>query len=253
MSDAKSDLANEMANAKNPGAKILKPRDAATLIIVDRSEGEPRILLGKRRADLAFMAGKYVFPGGRVDRADLRVKAADDLRPEELVKLQAEVRGRPSVARARALAAAAIREAFEEAGIVIGSPGHHTGSAAAPTWAAFYATGHLPSFAGMTFLARAITPPGRPRRFDTRFFCIDASAIVQRLPIVDGELSGLDWLTLDAARTLDLPAITRVVLDDLREQLDTGSLGDSRRPTPFYFKRNGSFRRDLIRTESTLD
>ena len=253
MADAKSSLAADMAASKSADGKVLKPRDAATLIIVDRSQGEARVLFGKRRADLAFMAGKYVFPGGRVDRSDLRIKPFEDLRAEELQKLQVAIKGRPSVLRARALAAAAVREAFEEAGIVIGMPGTAKASASAPTWAAFYATGFRPSFGGLTLLARAITPPGRTRRFDTRFFSVDAAAIAKRLPIVDGELSGLDWLTLDAARGLDLPNITRVVLDDLAEQIAAGTFGDSRRPIPFYYKRQGSFRRDLIRIETTLD
>ena len=48
----------------------LKPRDAATLMIVDRSGATPRVLLGRRNANLKFMAGKFVFPGGRLDAAD---------------------------------------------------------------------------------------------------------------------------------------------------------------------------------------
>ena len=78
------------------GAKLLRPRDAATLVIVDRAGGDPKVLMGKRRADLAFMAGKYVFPGGRVDRADKLVAVASALRPQESAKLQVAMRGSPS-------------------------------------------------------------------------------------------------------------------------------------------------------------
>ena len=59
--------------------KTLKPRDAATLIIVDSSSGEPKVLLGRRRMDMVFMPGRYVFPGGRVDPADrLRMDGGAD-------------------------------------------------------------------------------------------------------------------------------------------------------------------------------
>jgi hypothetical protein len=98
----------------------------------------------------------------------------------------------------------------------------------------------------MTLFARAITPPGRPRRFDTRFFCIDASAITDRVGHNDGELSGLDWLTLDDARGLDLPNITRLVLEDLQHQLADGVLDHGTAPVPFYYAKSGSFRRDLL-------
>ena len=174
---------NRMDEPVIKGAPILKPRDAATLIILDRTAGEPRVLMGKRRMDLAFMPGKYVFPGGRVDRADHFAVSAHDLRDAEVAKLLVEMKGARSKSRARALALAALREAFEEAGIVVGhkaagavqSPASTTAS-----WAQFYATGYQPALAGMTFFARAITPPGRPRRYDTRFFCVEATAIAWR-------------------------------------------------------------------------
>ena len=222
-----------------------KPRDSSTLIIVDTTSGEPRVLMGKRRADLAFMAGKYVFPGGRVDATDKGIAVAGDLRGTEMAKLMAQMRGKPSAIRAKALALAAVREAFEEAGLIIGGKGAL--SAETPeNWRGFAERNYRPNLTPLTFFARAITPPGRPRRFDTRFFTMDASAIAERLGHNDGELSGLDWLTLDAARELDIPRITRLVLEDLTEQLDDGTLDAGTSPVPFYYMRNGSFKRDLI-------
>lgn len=103
--------------------KALKPRDAATLVILDRTGAAPRVLMGKRRDDLVFMAGKYVFPGGRVDPTDRQVPMSSDLRPQEAAKLQVQMRGKPTKVRARSLALAAIREAFEEAGLLIGTRG----------------------------------------------------------------------------------------------------------------------------------
>jgi 8-oxo-dGTP pyrophosphatase MutT (NUDIX family) len=229
-----------------PGAtKILRPRDAATLVIVDRTGSEPKVLMGKRRADLAFMAGKYVFPGGRVDRTDKSVPVVSTLRASEMAKLQVGLRGLPTASRAQSLAVAAIREAFEEAGLIIGT--RATPPKQPPeNWKAFFATGYTPALAAMTFFARAVTPPGRPRRFDTRFFYMDASAIAERQAVNDGELSGLEWVTMDGARALDLPRITRVILDDLAEQLADGSLDHGTNPVPFYYQRNGVSKRDMI-------
>src|SRR5262249_59645006 len=169
----------EQPQAPNPRAKprALRPRDAATLIIVDSSSGEPRVLLGRRRLDMVFMPGRYVFPGGRVDPCERQVTVEDDLRPSDLEKLMVAMKGTPGVARARALALAAVRETFEEAGLLFGTRLGAGAPPKAPNWRAFFATGYRPALGRLTFFARAITPPGRPRRFDSRFFCADAEAI----------------------------------------------------------------------------
>ena len=70
----------DAAPAPAPRPKALKPRDAATLMVIERTEAEPKVLMGRRRDDLAFMAGKYVFPGGRVDPSDKLVVPATPLR-----------------------------------------------------------------------------------------------------------------------------------------------------------------------------
>jgi 8-oxo-dGTP pyrophosphatase MutT (NUDIX family) len=233
-------------------ARALRPRDAATLIIVDNSTGEPRVLLGKRRLDMVFMPGRYVFPGGRVDPADRQVEVEDDLRPRDLERLMVAMKGAPSIGRARALALAAVRETFEEAGLLIGTP---LGDGAAPKagpWQHFYAAGYRPALGRLAFFARAITPPGRPRRFDSRFFCVEADAIVHRAKIGDGELSDLEWHSIAQARSLELPNITRVVLEDLSERIAAGALHTGDHPVPFYHRRNGNFRRDLIGPGGTL-
>ncbi len=227
-------------------ARGLRPRDAATLIIVDSSSGEPRVLLGRRRMDMVFMPGRYVFPGGRVDTADKQVAVDEDLPGIDLRKLMVGMKGAASVARARSLALAAVRETFEEAGLLIGSP---LGPGAAPKaqiWQPFFAAGFRPALGRLRFFARAITPPGRPRRFDTRFFCVEADAIAHKVAVADGELSDLEWHSIAQARTLELPNITRVVLEDLGERIAGGGLQAGDMPVPFYHRRNGSFRRDLI-------
>jgi 8-oxo-dGTP pyrophosphatase MutT (NUDIX family) len=230
-------------------ARALRPRDAATLIIVDTSSGEPRVLLGRRRMDMVFMPGRYVFPGGRVDTGDRQVTVEQDLRTIDLRKLMVGMKGTPSAARARSLALAAVRETFEEAGLLIGTPLGSGTPPKAQIWRDFFAAGFRPALARLRFFARAITPPGRPRRFDTRFFCVEADAIAHKVAIADGELSDLEWHSIAQARTLELPNITRVVLEDLGERIAAGALQAGDMPVPFYHRRNGSFRRDLISGE----
>jgi 8-oxo-dGTP pyrophosphatase MutT (NUDIX family) len=228
--------------------RTLRPRDAATLIVVDRSGGEPRILMGRRRPDQVFLPDKYVFPGGRVDRADLTAPASDELAPLEVARLLYDMKGRPSPARVRALALAAVRETFEETGIVLGRAAHGVVPRRAGSWSSFHATGHLPALSGLTFLARAITPPGRPRRYDTRFFAVEAREIAMRGTPLDEELAAVDWFTIDAVRRLDLPNITRAVVEDVADRLQQGGgvLSSKVAAIPYYCFTNGTFCRRLI-------
>src|SRR5215831_13431116 len=147
LSGGEDSMGAEQPPAPKPQAKVavLRPRDAAPLIIVDSSAGEPRVLLGRRRLDMVFMPGRYVFPGGRVDPSDKQVTVAEDLRPSDLEKLLVAMKGTPSVARARALALAAVRETFEEAGLLIGTPLGAGAPPKAANWLAFFATGYRPA------------------------------------------------------------------------------------------------------------
>lgn len=243
----------QSAPAPKTAASAQRPRDAATLVIVDTSTGDPRVLMGRRHANQVFLPGMYVFPGGRVDRADYFAPAADALDPAEISLLLKGMKGAPSPARARALALAAIRETFEEAGLVIGAAAKADRPAAASgPWSQFLATGHQPAIGHLSLFARAITPPGRPRRYDTRFFATEATAIAQRLELRDGELENLEWFTFEDARNLDLPAITRVVVEDLEERLKIGLKTRPRPPVPFYFYRNGTFERALLSQDAAL-
>src|SRR3977135_3838023 len=94
-------------------------RDAATLILVDRSEAMPKVLLGRRHAGHKFLPGRFVFPGGRVEPSDGRMPVGAPLDPGVEARLLQRVR-RPSATKARAFALAAIRETFEETGLLIG-------------------------------------------------------------------------------------------------------------------------------------
>src|SRR5271155_3997943 len=206
--------------AAAPKPRALRPRDAATLIIVERGRGKLRVLMGKRHAGHKFMPGKFVFPGGAVEPGDRRMSIAGALDAVVEAKLLARTR-RTSPEFARSLALAAIRETFEETGLALGVTDR--GAPESPpegAWTRFAATGVFPTLEGVDFLARATTPPGRVGRFDGRFFGPDAALIAHRGQGVvheGAELVELTWIEIEQALELDIPRITRVVLGDLAE------------------------------------
>jgi 8-oxo-dGTP pyrophosphatase MutT (NUDIX family) len=206
--------------------------------------------MGKRHASHAFMPNKFVFPGGRVDPADCRVEPINDLDPAVRDKLMARMRGIATPARARGLAMAAVRETFEEVGIIIGRkvPEERPASRS-PTWRAFLETGHRPDLSAMRLFARAITPPGRPRRFDTRFFIAEASAAVnldEPVRAASEELLDPYWVTIDEARSLDLPWITGEILRRLDETLAAPRPFDPAAPLTFQYWRGHSWHYDTL-------
>ncbi|MGV7215945.1 NUDIX hydrolase [Bradyrhizobium sp. UFLA05-112] len=224
-----------------------RPKDAATLILVDRSGSIPKVLVGKRHDKVVFMPGKFVFPGGRVDKADYRVPCAAPITPE----LQANLfKGSPrtEASRAKSLAIAAIREACEETGLCLGR--QHDGNAPKldGPWQPFADAGLLPDPSGLFLIARAITPPGRVKRFDTRFFTADASAITHRVEGVvhaDAELVELVWVELGSQPLADLHPMTRNVLNELDKRLATGPLRHDA-PVPFFHFYGGKMQKDIL-------
>src|SRR5262249_38537129 len=151
-------------------------RDAATMIIIDRAAPSPQVLLGRRHAGHKFMPGKFVFPGGRVEPLDRRMGSVSPIAPQVEARLMQNVQ-RPGADKARGLVLAAIRQTFEETGILLGGKGREPVRSPGGPWDAFVAHGVAPDLAPVHFIARAITPPARTKRFDTRFFAIDASEI----------------------------------------------------------------------------
>jgi 8-oxo-dGTP pyrophosphatase MutT (NUDIX family) len=212
----------------------LKPRDAATLIVVDRSGPTPKVLLGRRHAGLKFMAGKFVFPGGRMESGDRKMPVASELDSHAGARLMRGVH-RPSIHKARALALAAIRETYEETGLLLGKRVDTVPPVPEGPWKAFAEARVLPDLAELHFIVRAITPPRRPRRFDARFFAVDASAIAHKVEGKvgpDSELVELVWLPIAEAKSQDLPTITQVALDELQARVAKGFGHDL--PSPFY-------------------
>lgn len=226
---------------------LVKPRDASTLILVDRTSHPPKVLLGQRHQSHKFMPGKFVFPGGRVEPLDRQMAAQAHLDPQVETRLQNGVQ-RPSAGHARAMVMAAIRETFEETGLLLGIPAENAPAAATEAaWQAMAQSGIRPDLSGIHFVARAITPPGRPRRFDTRFFTADASAITHRIEGVVGpntELVALIWLPITEAKKLDMPAITKVALDELEIRVAAGLTHDL--PVPYYRMLRRKFTRAML-------
>jgi 8-oxo-dGTP pyrophosphatase MutT (NUDIX family) len=225
--------------------KTIRPKDAATLILIDRSGKMPKVLLGKRHAAHKFMPGKFVFPGGGVDPSDKRMPVARPLDKHAEARLLARFhKGSPM--RARALALAAIRETCEETGLILGTRAEAK-TVPDGAWSVFAQNKILPDLSAIHFVGRAITPPGRPRRFDARFFTMDASAIAHRITGItgpDAELVELVWMTLTDAKQLDMPAVTSVMLEELDGRIADGLGHDL--PVPFYRMIRGSFLRELL-------
>lgn len=215
----------------------VRPRDAATLILFRTEGGRPRVLMGQRHSGHVFMPEKFVFPGGRVDPGDSRVKPLRGLR----WKVEARLAQGCSPTRARALALASVRETFEETGLRVGRPVERPPRTRSPSWSAFFARGVVPDLAPFDFVARAITPPDRPRRFDARFFMAHADQIqghIHKRPEGSGELLDLHWVELERARELDLAPITRIVIDEIAKRLSAGPSRSEELPVPFFHFRN---------------
>jgi 8-oxo-dGTP pyrophosphatase MutT (NUDIX family) len=247
MTNPPPELLQKFTSDALPGHPNLTPRDAATLILLDRSGPSPKVLMGKRHQRHVFLPGKFVFPGGGVDAQDHLMRPAAPLDPRAEAKLMLQIK-RPSAARARALALAAVRETFEETGLLLGSHGAQAPSAPDGPWSAFAQEGISPDLSSMHFIARAITPPRRARRYDTRFFTADASAIAHQIEGKVGpeaEFTELVWVPLDGIKQrIELLAITEIVLRDLAAQLEAGFSHDL--PVPFYRVRHGKRVRDLL-------
>lgn len=188
-------------------------RDAATVIVLRNRARDPHVLMGQRGATAAFMPNKFVFPGGAVDPGDADIPLAAPMAQLCRTRLSED----SAQDLSHALAAAAIRELWEETGLVLGQP-QAWSRPPPPDWTDFAATGHIPDPQALQFVFRAITPPGRPRRFDARFFLVDAGRLVSDLDDfsrASDELSHLQWISLSRVRQFDLPFITEVVLAEI--------------------------------------
>ncbi len=224
----------------------LKPRDSATLILIDRAEKVPKVLLGRRHLRHRFMPGKFVFPGGRIEPADRLMAALTPLHERHIARLMQRVR-RPSAAKAAAFALAAVRETYEETGLMLGARTAAAIKTPSGAWEPFAKAGVMPDLRAIHFIARAITPPKRPLRFDSRFFAADVAAVAHRVEGMvgpDAEFVELVWLPITEARSLDMPGITAVVLEELADRIAAGMSADY--PAPLYRMLHKRFVREIL-------
>ncbi|GLQ07669.1 NUDIX hydrolase [Sneathiella chinensis] len=192
-----------------------RPRDAASLLIYERNGDNVSVLMGKRAKGHRFLPDVYVFPGGRVDPEDLTTGCLSPLRTP--VSNQLSTPGD----MAHGLGVAAVRETFEETGLVIGKCEDNI---------------LQPDLSNLDYIVRAITPAGNPIRFNTRFLTVDAAHITGDLG-GSGELIDLRWFPLDEALAMPLVDVTEFVLEELVSILSNKvSLSD---PVQLYTYRNG--------------
>jgi 8-oxo-dGTP pyrophosphatase MutT (NUDIX family) len=173
-----------------PRPKTVRARHAASLIVYRLNGAEPEMLMGMRGAKHRFMPNRLVFPGGAVDRADLTAPCASGLSP----RTERALRKTANAHLAHGIGIAAARELAEETGLTLGHP---------------------PQLAPLAYLARAVTPPGGPIRFNARFLTVPADRVWGTLG-GDGELDNLRYYGLHEALALDLAAPTRRMLERLQ-------------------------------------
>lgn len=220
---------------KDRQGRAVRPKLAASLLLLRQANKNIEFLMGMRAKSHRFMPGKFVFPGGRVDRSDSYAPPATPICPKMLAVMSAHL----TPSRACATAAAAIRETYEETGLKLAKPA--IGSTSRATGYHAFSNNQLgPDLAALSLLARAITPPYHPKRFDTWFFTARADTLIDDpADLASGELEQLQWVTYGDAAKLDLPLITQMVIKDLQAKFKNPTLS-----TPFYL----TVRKKHIRT-----
>jgi 8-oxo-dGTP pyrophosphatase MutT (NUDIX family) len=178
----------------------VRPRDAAALILL-RGEGKDlEVLLGRRLPHLRFMPGVYVFPGGAIDR--------DDRLPWEV---ESESEALPP--RLLSSARAALRETWEETGVLIGRPVLPLSAVDAGTAIerAYRESRLAATMTVLSYVGRAITPAYSARRFNTRFF-VAAGEHAFGEPKASAELEDVAWHPIGRRPPEPLREVTRFML-----------------------------------------
>ncbi len=191
----------------------VRPRDAASLVIHRKRRTHHEVLMGRRGSKARFKPGVYVFPGGVLERPDYAARPVRELDPD--IPPRMAVAG--SKRKACALAMAAVREAFEEAGLMFGLAGE-IGAVRHDTWNEFRRRAVSPDLQELSFLGRAITPAYQPLRFHARFFSVDADHFEGDIK-GDGELEDLQWVRIGNTAGLELMIVQEMILETLAERL----------------------------------
>ncbi|TCQ28586.1 NUDIX domain-containing protein [Rhizobium sp. PP-CC-3G-465] len=220
-------------------ARALRPRLAASILLLDRSESVVRVLVGRRSKQHVFMPDVHVFPGGRRDPGDHRIAFASDLPAPLIDRLVGIYRGRLSVSAVRALALAALRELHEETSLAVGPSCGPSCSGSLP---------FRPELERLRYVARALTPPGHVRRFDTHFFALFTDEVELDLNGLQDsrELEDLRWVPVGDPSAVSIPDITARILEALHTRLDADPLLGFDGTVPYFHVRNGRPIRDLL-------
>lgn len=209
--------------------EAVTPRDAASLVLVRDGNRGPEVLMGKRPDSSRFMPGVYVFPGGGVEEDDFRLQTDFPLADHVVERMARQ----SDEDLARALAWAAVRETWEETGVLLGAPGPAPNPRDCETLSAYNAAGLTPDLTGLDYLMRAVTPPYLPIRFNTRFFIVDASRAQGRLESRE-ELEHVTWHSIDDALDLHIINVTAIVLNAARDYWQDRLEPDANRPSPMF-------------------
>lgn len=241
---------NKAREFKNKPAQkygYIRPKNASTMILIDGTRDDPKILMGKRNKKLKFMPGALVFPGGSVDRYDGSVPVAGELTQNTQSRLLQAMKGKPTPRGAKALGVAAVREVAEESGLLLGKSGSFDNDH--EHWEDFKKRSIVPSLSALRLFSRAVTPPGNSRRFDTWFFIAQASEVgfaPEGGFDPDGELEDLQWISPKQAIAENTREITRVMLVELMNRLkEDPDLSDDY-PAPCYETVGNHFRKTII-------
>ena len=185
-----------------------RPRVASTLVVTCGLGENLKILMGQRSKRHDFMPSVYVFPGGRVDRADSYAKYAGDLSSRTARILETAYTQR----RARAVALASIRETWEETGLMISAPAVANRNINNKSYDDFRLAGQRPDLSDLEVFGRAVTPPHRHKRFDAWFFVKHLGA--RALPAISdsSELLNVGWFTLEEIKSLETQRATDMML-----------------------------------------
>lgn len=195
--------------------RAARPKIASTIVLYSGTKDNPHILMGQRASRHDFMPSVYVFPGGRVDRSDSYMPYAGELSPRTETILETAYSPR----RARAVVLTALRETYEETGLMLGSAETTNRNPKDPSWQAFVDRGLLPDLSGIEVFGRAITPPHRHKRFDTWFFLRHVSEDMMTATSDSRELLNVDWFTFDQIGELKMHRATLMMLQVLKHFL----------------------------------
>ncbi len=214
-----------------------RPKKAATIMLWRGPKGNPSILMGKRASRHDFMPSVYVFPGGRVDRADSYAGSTGQMSARTAAVLAAAYSPR----RARAVVLAAVRETYEETALMLGAPSARTYNSPSrnpknASYQAFFDAGQAPDISGIEVVGRAVTPPRRHKRFDTWFFAKDMNG-ADDISVSDSrELLDVGWFTLEQIKALKTHVATETMLTVLARFL----VQDNPPPKIFFMRRERS-------------